>query len=66
MVEAGLGVTVDNAIFASRFQSSAVRALPLDPPEIVEIGIATPRREMLSPAAAAFLAMAKDYFTTLS
>lgn len=62
MVEAGLGVTVDNAIFASRFQSSAVRALPLDPPEIVEIGIATPRREMLSPAAAGFLATARDYF----
>lgn len=61
MVEAGLGVTVDNALFASSV-SNRVCALPLDPPQIIEIGVAVPRRERLSPAAAMFLAMAKEYF----
>lgn len=61
MVEAGLGITLDNAIFASQFQSSAVRALLLEPPQNIQIGIATPRREKLSPAAARFLEMAKEY-----
>ncbi len=61
MVEAGLGITVDNALFAASVQSG-VRAVPLDPPQIVPIGIATPRRGLLSPAAAAFLAMAKTFF----
>ena len=61
MVEAGLGITVDNALFAASVQSG-VRAVPLDPPQIVPIGIATPRGELLSPAAAAFLAMAEEIF----
>lgn len=65
MVEAGLGVTVDNEIFASRFQNGTVRMLPLDPPEIIEIGIAVPRQEQRSPAAAKFLALAGEYFSPL-
>ena len=64
MVEAGLGVTVDNAILAAQYQSGAVRALPLDPPQTIPIGIATPRRGLLSPAAARFLEMARGYFFT--
>ena len=63
MVEAGLGVTVDNAIFAAQFQSDAVRALPLDPSERIEIGGASPHRELLSPAAARFLEMAENFFS---
>lgn len=61
MVEAGLGITVDNALFASSVQSR-VKAMPLEPSEMVSIGIVTPRRELLSPAAAAFLAMAEEFF----
>ena len=61
MIEAGLGVTVDNGIFAAQFHSS-VRMLPLDPPQNIPIGIATPRREQLSPAARRFTEMARDYF----
>ncbi|MBO4913729.1 MAG: LysR family transcriptional regulator [Oscillospiraceae bacterium] len=61
MVEAGLGVTVDNALFASSV-SNRVCALPLDPPQIIEIGIAVPHRERLSPAATMFLTMAGEYF----
>ena len=62
MVEAGLGITLDNAIFAAQFQSGMVCALPLRPAQSVAIGIATPRRELLSPAAARFLSMAEDCF----
>ena len=40
MVEAGLGVSMNNAI-NGRAWSGNVRILPLDPPQIVEIGIAT-------------------------
>lgn len=62
MVEAGLGVTVDNALFASSVPNQ-ICALPLEPPQIIEIGIAVPRRERLSPAATMFLAMAEDSFS---
>lgn len=63
MVEAGLGVTVDNAIFASHYRGS-FRALPLDPPQTISIGVATPRRSLLSPAAKRFAEMAADFFTS--
>lgn len=61
MVEAGLGITVDNALFAAQFKNT-VRALPIDPPETISIGIATPRRALLSPAARQFLEMAGEFF----
>lgn len=61
MVEAGLGITVDNGIFAAPFESG-VRMLPLEPPQSISIGIATPHREVLSPAAIKFLEMAQAYF----
>ena len=61
LVEAGLGITVDNAIFAEQFGGS-VSILPLEPPHMVTIGIATPHREMLSPAAMKFKKMAKEFF----
>ncbi len=61
MVEAGLGITIENGIFASSVQSH-VHVLPLNPPETVEIGVAVPRKKMLSPAASSFLSMAKEYF----
>lgn len=60
MVAAGLGITLDNAIFAAQFQSDMVCALPLRPAQSITIGIATPR--VLSPAAARFLSMAQDCF----
>jgi len=61
MVEAGLGITVDNAIFAQSVHSG-VRILPLEPPHSVSIGIAVPRRELRSPAAERFFEMAKGSF----
>lgn len=62
MVEAGLGVTLDNAIFAAQFQSGTVRALPLRPEHRISIGVATPRPELLSPAAKRFIEQSKEFF----
>ena len=52
MVEAGLGLSMNNAI-NGRAWSGSVRILPLDPPQTVEIGVAALRD--LSPAARRFL-----------
>ena len=58
LVEAGLGVTLVNALLLERWQGRAA-ALPLDPPELVEIGIAIPSQDGASPAARAFLRLLK-------
>ena len=52
MVEAGLGLSMNNAL-NGRAWSGSVRILPLDPPQSVEIGVASLRG--LSPAARTFL-----------
>lgn len=52
MVGAGLGYTVSNRI-NSNFGDPAVRHLSIDPPEIIEIGLAY--QETMTPAAKAFL-----------
>lgn len=51
MVEAGLGLSMNNAINGRAF-SGSVRMLPLDPPQTVELGVAVGRE--LSPAAEVF------------
>jgi DNA-binding transcriptional LysR family regulator len=53
MVAAGLGVACTNAIIAESF-TEGVRYLPLTPAQIVEIGIATPKEKLMSPAAKKF------------
>jgi len=57
MVEAGLGITLDNQIFTDQF-NGRVAALPLDPPYIIPIGIAMPAKAHMSPAASRFASMA--------
>ncbi len=57
MVEAGLGLSMNNAL-NGRVWSGNVRILPLDPPQIVEIGAAT--LPDLAPAARTFFAFVKD------
>lgn len=52
MVGAGLGYTVTNAINSSP-QDTAVRHLPIEPPEIIEIGLAHCRDA--APAVKSFL-----------
>lgn len=60
MVEAGLGLSMNNAI-NGRAWSGNVRILPLDPPQIVEIGIAS--LPNLSPAAKTFFAFIKSHLS---
>ena len=57
MVEARLGITLDNQIFTDQFNGN-VTALPLDPPHIIPIGIAMPKVTNMSPAAGKFASMA--------
>lgn len=57
MVEAGLGVSMNNAI-NGRTWSGKVRILPLDPPQTVEFGIAS--LPDLVPAAEKFLMFLKE------
>ena len=52
MVEAGLGLAMNNALNGRAF-AGGVRILPLDPPQLVEIGVAA--LPDLSPAARTFL-----------
>lgn len=60
MVEAGLGLSMNNAI-NGRAWSGNVRILPLDPPQIVEIGIAS--LPNLSPAAKTFFTFIKSHLS---
>ena len=62
LVEAGLGITLDNSIYTSQF-SGSVTALPLDPPFEIPIGIATPRSGNQSPAVKRFIEMSMSYFS---
>ena len=57
MVEAGLGLSMNHAINGQTW-SGKVRILPLEPPQIVEIGIAAPSAP--PPAARAFLSFLKS------
>lgn len=57
MVEAGLGVTLSNDIIAREW-TGRIRALPLDPPQTVDIGLAG--LPVPSPAARRFLSFIVD------
>ena len=57
MVGAGLGVTVTNRINSNR-QDTDVRHLPLDPPKMIELGLAC--GQDLPPAAETFLDFIRD------
>jgi len=61
MVKAGLGITLVNGIQILH-EEKGIASLPLDPPHWVEIGIALPTAEMISPAARKFAAFALEDF----
>ncbi|MBD9068851.1 MAG: hypothetical protein EGP70_04515, partial [Butyricicoccus sp.] len=63
MVEAGLGLSMNNAI-NGRAWSGNVRILPLDPPQKVEIGIAC--LDSLSPAAETFFEFLRPQIASLA
>jgi DNA-binding transcriptional LysR family regulator len=58
LVEAGLGVSLNNSLTAKNW-SGRVKVMPLDPPQTVTIGIAVPNSTAMSPAAGKFIAFAK-------
>ena len=59
MVEAGLGIALVNALIAETLNGNVVFR-PLDPPQYVEVGIATPPSEIMSPAARRFLNFVRE------
>ena len=61
MVEAKLGITLENSIYTSLF-SGNVTALPLRPQCTIPIGIAIPPGEQQSPAAKRFIELSRAYF----
>jgi DNA-binding transcriptional LysR family regulator len=64
MVEAGLGVTILNGIYADDMKND-LAVIPLDPPRYVDIGIAMQSDEYLSPAARRFVEFSKEEFDEL-
>ena len=54
MVEAGLGVTIENRLLGSRWSGNVAR-LPMDPPQSIELGIALPSLKTASPAVRRFI-----------
>ena len=63
MVSEGLGITTVNEIFAKMWQGDGVAVLPLDPPQMVDIGIALPRIENSSPALKKFVEFIEQRLT---
>ena len=64
LVEAGLGVSLVNGLIAEHWSGHVV-GIPLDPPQVVEIGIAVPPQAAMSPAAKYFLEFAKEHLEDL-
>ena len=62
MVAAGLGVTLMNDPFESE-KKEGIIALPISPPHLVQIGLAIPLEERISPAAKSFLSILIVYTT---
>lgn len=58
MVEAGLGATMINGILLENWHGNA-RIMPIDPPQMIEIGILMTSPETASPAAKSFVLYAK-------
>ena len=64
MVQAGLGVSLNNQLITRGWDTTGIVILPVDPPQYAEIGIAAPAPEELSPAAKRFLAFARQTLRT--
>lgn len=58
MVEAGLGISMNNRLNGQGF-TGGVKILPLDPPKTIEIGVASPKNA--APAAKRFLRFVQEY-----
>ena len=60
MVEAGLGVTLMNKIWLQSMGDGVV-ALPMNPPQMINIGIAMQSEENASPAAKRFIQFTSEH-----
>ena len=65
LVEAGLGISLSNALISREWDTSGIAVLPVDPPQYVDIGVAAPLRDGISPAAKQFLEFAKKRLPVL-
>lgn len=61
MVEAGLGVALQNGLFDGVWSGDVI-SLPLAPAVKVAIGVAVPKREIISPAARRFRDLAVEHY----
>lgn len=61
MVEAGLGISLNNGLNSDGWNGKVV-IKPLDPPQKVMIGIAVPSLDSIPPAAKRFISFAKERF----
>lgn len=59
LVEAGLGISLNQALITRRWQGRVV-TLPLDPPQYIELGLAVPALKEASPAAKRFIACVQN------
>ena len=59
MVEAGLGVSMNNRLMTAQWQGK-VAILSMDPVHTITIGIAIPSRDMAAPAVKKFIKYVKD------
>lgn len=64
MVEAGLGVSLTNKLLAENIKGNAA-VVPLKPSQSIDIGIAIPEDNIISPATKTFVKFAKDFIDEL-
>lgn len=60
MVEAGLGMSLNNRLISSKWQG-AVATVPFDPPQYISLGIMLPSLQSASPATLRFIDIAREY-----
>ena len=64
MVEAGLGISMNNHLISQKW-SGQVKQLPFNPPHYVELGLAIPDLEEASPATKVFIDYVKSFLETI-
>ncbi|MEE1038409.1 MAG: LysR family transcriptional regulator [Eubacterium sp.] len=64
MVEAGLGISLSNRMFAETIQSDT-ELLPLNPPRTLRVGIITANKDSVSPITKSFVKFAENYIDLL-
>lgn len=63
MVEAGLGISLNQSLFAKGWKGNVV-TLPFDPPQVIHLGISIPSLKEASPAAKKFIQYVEEAYRT--